>query len=153
MTTPAVDCLEVTWKDAIRILPLGLALGGCYGMFFGWMAGGYGGLMTLAVLERAAKTGVAMSVGFFVTGKVAGRLAFSSLSGAICGAVFAGVCDQPPLALVCSTLFGAGIFGIVSRLGLFPGESTQPHGIVNSDNGKAELRGRTGPPQTDTPEL
>jgi hypothetical protein len=122
-------------------------------MFSGWLAGGYGGLMTLAVLERAVKTGVAVSIGLFVTGKVAGRLAFSSLSGAIFGAVFAAVYDQPPLLLVCSTVVGAGGFGIVSRLGLFPGESTQPHGIVNSDNGNQKLRGRTGPPQTDTPEV
>jgi hypothetical protein len=153
MTTPAVDCLQVTWKDAIRILPLGLALGGCYGMFFGWLAGGFGGLMTLAVLERAAKTGIAVSIGFFVTGKVAGRLAFSSLYGAICGAVFAAVYDQPPLALLFGTVVGAGFVGILSRLGLLPGESTQPHGIVDSDIGNQELRGRTGPSQTDTPEL
>jgi hypothetical protein len=59
-------------------------------MFSGWLAGGYGGLITPAVLNRAAKTGIAVAIGFFVTGKVAGRLAYSSLGGAICGVVSAG---------------------------------------------------------------
>jgi hypothetical protein len=119
-------------------------------MFFGWSTSGYAGLLTLAVLERAAKTGIAVAAGLYATGKIAGRLATSSLCGAIVGVVVAGVYDQPPLSLLCSIVISACLFGILSRLGLFPGESTWPTEMVNSDKSSLHLCDGPGPSQTDT---
>jgi hypothetical protein len=139
MTTPTVDCPRVTGTDALRILPLGLVLGSCYGIYFGWRADGYAGMLTLAVLERAAKTGIATAIGFFVAGKVAGHLAFSSLSGAVGGVVWAGVYDLPPVFLMFSTVLSGVSFGLLSRFGLHPGEPSQPRKNDDSDNGNRRL--------------
>jgi len=135
MTTQTVDCLRVTWTDALRLLPLGLVLGACYGIYFGWRADGYAGMLTLADLERAAKTGIATAIGFFVAGKVAGRLAFSSMFGGISGCVWGGVYDFPPAILRFSAVFSGVSVGLLSRFGLVPFEPSQPRKHYDSDNG------------------
>lgn len=131
----AVDHPRLTWKDALKILLLGMGIGACYGIISGWWAGGYSGMLTLAMLERAAKTGIAMVIGFLVAGKAAGRAAFSSSLGAIGGTCLAAVNDFSTFGAIGAAVLSGICFGLSDRFGLLPGELSQPRETDDSENG------------------
>jgi hypothetical protein len=121
MTKPAIDQPRNVLSGVLEMIFLGSAIGACYGAFFGWRADGLDGLVTRAVLERAAKSGIGTAIGFLVAKTLARRLDFSAMMGAIIGLLFPAVNDLPISAVIPSALLGGAWCGLLSRFELLPG--------------------------------
>jgi hypothetical protein len=114
MSIPAVEHPRVTWNDAFRFLLMGLVFGACYGTFVALVSKGYEGVFALAVLERAAKSGIATATGYVVAGTAAGRVGVAALLGGIFGGITSAVLDRP-IVLVALSVAIFGALGLADR--------------------------------------
>jgi hypothetical protein len=125
MTMPTAEHFRKSLSGAGKMFLLGLAIGACCEVFFGWRADVLDGLTSRAVLERAVKTGIGIALGFLIAKTLAGRLDFSALAGATMGLIFPAVYNLPIGAVIPSALLGGAWCGLLSRFELLPGFERQ----------------------------